>query len=118
MEPSNQGEVVRSTVEETLNAMLDAKADRLCRAERCGRTEARKDTRARFPTNGTLSLPVAIGVNEEGFGEVLAIAEGSKERQGELDGVSAALHQRWPAISDGRQVISFRGRYMGNPSPR
>jgi putative transposase len=28
------GEVVRSTVEETLNAMLDAEADRLCSAER------------------------------------------------------------------------------------
>jgi transposase-like protein len=40
------GEVVRSTVEEALNAMLDAEADRLCRAERYERTEARKDTRA------------------------------------------------------------------------
>jgi len=40
------GEVVRSTVEETLNAMLDAEADRLCRAERYEWTEARKDTRA------------------------------------------------------------------------
>ena len=40
------GELVRSTVEETLNAMLDAEADRLCRAERYERTEARKDTRA------------------------------------------------------------------------
>ena len=39
------GEVVRSTVEETLNAMLDAEADRLCRVERYERTEARKDTR-------------------------------------------------------------------------
>jgi len=38
--------VVRSTVEETLNAMLDAEADRLCRAERYERNEARKDTRA------------------------------------------------------------------------
>jgi putative transposase len=38
------GEVVRSTVEETLNAMLDVEADRLCRAERHERTEARKDT--------------------------------------------------------------------------
>jgi putative transposase len=37
------GEVVRSTVEETLNAMLDAEADRLSRAERYERTEARKD---------------------------------------------------------------------------
>jgi transposase-like protein len=40
------GEVVRSTVEETLNALLDAEADRLCRAERYERSEARKDTRA------------------------------------------------------------------------
>ena len=40
------GEVVRSTVEETLNAMLDAEADRLCQAARYERTEARKDTRA------------------------------------------------------------------------
>ncbi len=39
-------EVVRSTVEETLNAMLDAEADRLCRAERYERTDARKDTPA------------------------------------------------------------------------
>src|ERR1700733_5611136 len=40
------GEVVGSTVEETLNAMLDAEADRLCQAERYERSEARKDTRA------------------------------------------------------------------------
>lgn len=35
----HQSEVVRSTVEETLNAMLEAEADRLCRAERYERTE-------------------------------------------------------------------------------
>jgi len=40
------GEMVRGTVEEALNAMLDAEADRLCGAERYQRTEARKDTRA------------------------------------------------------------------------
>src|ERR1700676_106156 len=40
------GEVVRSTVEDTLNAMLDAESSRLCHAERYERTEARKDTRA------------------------------------------------------------------------
>ncbi len=37
------GEMVRGTVEEALNAMLDAEADALCGAERY---EARKDTRA------------------------------------------------------------------------
>jgi transposase-like protein len=39
-------EVVRATVEETLNALLDAKADHLCGARKYERTEGRKDTRA------------------------------------------------------------------------
>lgn len=39
-------EVVRQSVEETLNGMLDAEADRLCRARRYERTEERVDTRA------------------------------------------------------------------------
>jgi hypothetical protein len=40
------GEMVRGTVEETLNAMLDAEADRLCGAGRYERNEAQQDTRA------------------------------------------------------------------------
>ncbi|HKJ22739.1 MAG TPA: IS256 family transposase [Gammaproteobacteria bacterium] len=40
------GELVRGSVEETLNALLDAEADRLCNAARYERTEARRDTRA------------------------------------------------------------------------
>ena len=39
-------EVVRSSVEETLNSMLDAEADRLCQAKRYERTADRVDTRA------------------------------------------------------------------------
>ena len=38
--------VVRGTVEQTLNGLLDAEADRLCGAGRYERSEARKDTRA------------------------------------------------------------------------
>jgi Transposase, Mutator family len=37
---------VRGTVEETLNALLDAEADRLCNAQRYERSAARRDTRA------------------------------------------------------------------------
>jgi putative transposase len=37
---------VHGSVEETLNAMLDAEAERLCNAGRYERTEARRDTRA------------------------------------------------------------------------
>jgi hypothetical protein len=40
------GEMVRGTVEETLNAMLDAEADQLCGAGCYERSEARQDTRA------------------------------------------------------------------------
>ena len=40
------GELVRGTVEETLNKLLDAEADHLCNANRYERTNARKDTRA------------------------------------------------------------------------
>ena len=40
------GEMVRGTVEETLNRMLDAEADRLCNAEKYERSDARTDTRA------------------------------------------------------------------------
>lgn len=40
------GEMVRGTVEEALNAMLDAEANRLCGANRYERSEGRKDTRA------------------------------------------------------------------------
>jgi hypothetical protein len=38
--------VVRGSVEETLNALLDAEADRLCNAQRYERSAARRDTRA------------------------------------------------------------------------
>jgi transposase-like protein len=38
--------VVRGTIEETLNALLDAEADQLCQASRYERTEKRRDTRA------------------------------------------------------------------------
>ena len=38
--------VVRQTVEDTLNALLDAEADELCGAKRYERSDARKDTRA------------------------------------------------------------------------
>ena len=39
------GEMVRGTVEEALNAMLDAEADRLCGASRYERSDTRLDKR-------------------------------------------------------------------------
>ena len=40
------GEMVRSTVEETLNAMLDAEADQLCNAQKYERNDKRTNGRA------------------------------------------------------------------------
>jgi len=42
--------VVRGTVEQTLNELLDAEADRLCQAKRYERSKARQDTRAGYYT--------------------------------------------------------------------
>ena len=40
------GKFVKNTVEETLNAMLDAEADQICNAQRYERSPERMDTRA------------------------------------------------------------------------
>ena len=43
---SHLNEMVRDTVEDTPNKLLEAEADRLCNAQRYEHTEARGDTRA------------------------------------------------------------------------
>lgn len=43
---SHVEEVVRSSVEDTLNGLLDAEADQLCQATKYERTDTRRDTRA------------------------------------------------------------------------
>lgn len=45
---SQLGDLVRNSVEETLNGLLDAEADHICNAQRYEHTEQRKDTRAGF----------------------------------------------------------------------
>jgi hypothetical protein len=45
---SHLDRVVRGSVEETLNALLEAEADQLCNAQRYERSEARRDTRAGY----------------------------------------------------------------------
>ena len=62
---SHLDRVVRGTVEETLNTLLDAEADRLCNAQRCERSDARRDTRAGhyergLQTEGTEAAPADV----------------------------------------------------------
>ena len=45
---SHLGDLVRRTVEETLNGMLDAEAQEMCQAGRYERSEARQNSRAGF----------------------------------------------------------------------
>ena len=65
--------VVRGTVEETINALLDAEADRLCQASRYERTEKRRDTRAGHYTRNlsTKAGDVKLKVTS---GEVVGVA--------------------------------------------
>lgn len=51
------GEVVRSTVEETLNAMLDAEADRLCHAEHYNQIDASANVRKTLDSTITNVYP-------------------------------------------------------------
>lgn len=46
------GELVRGSVEDTLNALLDAEADRMCNAQRYERSPDRVDTRAGYYKRG------------------------------------------------------------------
>lgn len=58
------GELVRGSVEATLNSLLDAEAERLCNARRYERTEGRRDTRAGHYERSlhTKAGPVALKV--------------------------------------------------------
>jgi transposase-like protein len=56
---SHLDQVVRESVEQTLNALLDAEADDLCRAKRYERSPERLDTRA-----GTTTLRGCCGVSD------------------------------------------------------
>jgi transposase-like protein len=55
-------EMVRQSVEETLNGLLDAEADRLCKAGRYERNAERVDTRA-----GTYERGLLTSAGESGF---------------------------------------------------
>ena len=57
---SRLGEMVRSTVEQTLNELLDAEADRLCNAGRYERSPDRQDTRAGHYKRGLHTKAVSM----------------------------------------------------------
>jgi len=57
------GELVRGTVEETLNGMLDAEADRLCKAGKHERSPARQDYRAGYYQRNLTTKAGAVKLN-------------------------------------------------------
>jgi Transposase, Mutator family len=71
---------VQGTVEETLNALLDAEADRLCNAQCYDRSAARRDTRAghyeRKLQRGTAEGPEASGPRHTIFAEFVNLFAG------------------------------------------
>ena len=88
-------EVVRSTEEEKLNALLDAEADRLCGARKYERNEGRKDTRAgsydrHLHTKAgevTLTVPKLRSLSFE-----TAIIEGHRRRESSVEEALIAMY--------------------------
>lgn len=56
------GEIVRGTIQETLNTLLDEEASRLCNAQKYERTEDRKDQRAGHYTRKLQTKAGEVGV--------------------------------------------------------
>jgi transposase-like protein len=82
------GTLVRKTVEETLNDMLDAEAQEHCNAERYQRTEARKDCRAGSYTRKlhTSAGEVELKVPKLRYGKFeTAIIERYKRRESSVE---------------------------------
>ena len=92
--------LVRKSIEDTLNTLLNEDADAICNASRYQRSPDRQDTRAGtykrklLTTSGeveqylifgynlsNVSVFVAVGVNDEGYREILSFAEGSRENK-------------------------------------
>ena len=61
------GEMVRGTVEETLNEMLEQEAEQLVGAERYERTERRKDTRAGHYNRGLYNRCLKTEISQFGY---------------------------------------------------
>ena len=81
-------ELVRSTVEYTLNNLLDAEAQQLCEAERYERSERRKDQRAGYYKRGleTQAGKVKLKVPKLRFGKFeTAIIERYKRREASVE---------------------------------
>lgn len=111
---SHLGELVRASVEETLNNLLDQEAQRLCNAERYERSEGRKDTRAGFYTrnletksgNVTLKVPKLRQSKFE-----TAIIERYKRRE---SSVEEALMEMYLAGVSTRRIEDITEALWGN----
>ena len=117
---SHLDEMVRDTVQETLNKMLDTEADRLCNAQRYEHTEGRMDTRAgsyarRLQTKAglvNLKVPRLRKATLE-----TVIIERYRRRE---SSVEEALIQMYLAgvsvrrIEDITQALLYRTRLFGN----
>jgi len=103
--------MVRGTVEETLNALLDAKADELCNVQRYERSPDRVDTRAGYHTRkmhakaGELKLKMLI-LRKQTF-EMTSI---ERYRRRDIS-IKEAIIQIYP----GRRICAMRGGYHRSP---
>ena len=122
---SHVDEVVRESVEETLNGLLEAEADQLCGAERCERSPDRIDTRAGSYERGlqTKAGQVKLKVPLHRLREVMAMLKAIHAQEdrdaAEKKSVDVVeklralkLHKAATSVSEG---VSETLRYMAYP---
>ena len=112
-------ELVRSTVEETLNNLLDAEAQPLCEAERYERSSSRKDQRAGYYKRGleTQAGKVELKVPKLRSGTFeTAIIERYKRREASVEAALGNVFRGCFSAPRGRYYGSLMGhaRECGN----
>jgi hypothetical protein len=98
--------MVRGTVEETLNALLDAEADQLCGAGRYERSQARQDTRA-----GSYERTLQTSAGEVNL-------KVPKLRRQTFETAIMERYRRRESSVEESLIEMYLGRHLGAPSER
>jgi putative transposase len=113
---SHVGEVVRQTVEQTLNGLLQAEADELCGAKRYARSPERLDTRAghddRTLQAGEVTLQVPRLRNLPFETEII---ERYRRRESSVEEALVEMHLAGVSVRRVEDITRGVVRYTGQP---
>ena len=111
------GQMVRRSVEETLNGILNAEAERFCKAGRYERSPDRQDTRAGHYTRKLQIKAGEVELQVPKLGTLPFETEIIKRYQRRESSVEEALIEMYLAgVIDGQKLLNTRSRKAGLPA--